>query len=106
MEKVVAFVVGAAPIVVAPGPDMALVLPNGVMYGRRAAVATVLGISTELLLLAGVFIAMVLAWLTAYALLVAKAEALLRRPRVRRLVNAVTGTALTALGLRLALDRR
>jgi len=57
-------------------------------------------------LLAGVFIAMGLVWLTGYALLVAQAGALLRRPSVRRVVNAVAGTMLTALGLRLAFEWR
>ena len=201
-----AFAAVAALIVVVPGPDMALVLRNGVAYGRRAAVATALGINAGLLvwalaaalgiaallhasgtaftvlklagavylvwlgvralldawrgapdesstgrprapktspfrqgllsnlfnpkialvyttlipqfvdrggsefaqtfLLAGVFIAMGLVWLTGYALLVAKVGALLRRPSIRRLVNAVAGTMLTALGVRLALERR
>ena len=205
MRDVAAFAAVAALIVVVPGPDMALVLRNGVAYGRRAAVATALGINAGLLvwalaaalgiaallhasgtaftilklagavylvwlgvralveawlgagddsstsrprrktspfrqgllsnlfnpkialvyttlipqfvdgggsevaqtfLLAGVFIAMGLVWLTGYALLVAKVGARLRRPSVRRLVNAVAGTMLTALGVRLALERR
>src|ERR687896_109744 len=49
MQDVVAFAAVAAVIVVVPGPDMALVLRNGVSYGRHAAVATALGISTGLL---------------------------------------------------------
>jgi threonine/homoserine/homoserine lactone efflux protein len=206
MEDVIAFAGVAALIVVVPGPDMALVLRNGVSYGRRAAVATALGINAGLLvwalaaalgiaavlhasgtafavlklagavylvwlgvralhdawrgasdsssasrlqrrkaspfrqgllsnlfnpkialvyttlipqfvdrggselaqtfLLAGIFIAMGLVWLTAYALLVAKLGALLRRASVRRLVNAVSGAVLTALGVRLAFERR
>jgi threonine/homoserine/homoserine lactone efflux protein len=57
-------------------------------------------------LLAAVFIAMGLLWLTAYALLVARIGTLLRRPSVRRVVNAVAGTVLTALGVRLAFERR
>ena len=205
MDNVLAFAAVAAVIVVVPGPDMALVLRNGVAHGRNAAVATALGISAGLLvwalaaalgiaallhasgtaftllklagaaylvwlglralaeawrgsseesseaaprrtsspfrqglltnlfnpkvalvyttlipqfidrggsevaqtfLLAGVFIAMGLVWLTGYALLVAKVGALLRRPSVRRVVNAVAGTVLTALGVRLAFERR
>ena len=47
-----------------------------------------------------------LVWLTSYALLVAKVGALLKRSGVRRVLNAITGTVLTALGLRLALERR
>jgi threonine/homoserine/homoserine lactone efflux protein len=204
MGNVVAFAGVAALIVVVPGPDMALVLRNGVAYGRRAAVATALGINAGLLvwalaaalgiaavlhasgtaftilklagsvylvwlgvralrdawrgtvahagpargrraspfrqgllcnlfnpkvalvyttlipqfvdrggseiaqtfLLAGVFIAMGLVWLIGYALLVAKVGELLRRPSIRRAVNAVSGAILTALGVRLALERR
>jgi threonine/homoserine/homoserine lactone efflux protein len=205
VENVAAFAAVAAVIVLVPGPDMALVLRNGVAHGRRAAVATALGINAGLLvwavaatlgiaaaleasstaftvlklagaaylvwlgvralleawrggageaaheaprgkaspfrqgllsnllnpkialvyttlipqfvdrggsevaqtfLLAGVFIAMGLAWLTAYALIVAEAGSFLRRPPVRRLVNAIAGAALTALGVRVALDRR
>jgi len=47
-----------------------------------------------------------LAWLSAYAIAVARAGDLLRRPRVRRTVEGVTGAALVALGLRLATERR
>lgn len=49
MGDVFAFAAVAAVIVVVPGPDMALVLRNGVAYGRHAAVATALGISAGLL---------------------------------------------------------
>ena len=205
MDDVFAFAAVAALIVIVPGPDMALVLRNGVAYGRRAAVATALGINAGLLVwaaaaalgvaavlhasgaaftvlklvgavylvwlgvralldawrgghhdvttsaprrraspfrqgllsnlfnpkialvyttlipqfvdrggsevaqtfvLAGVFIAMGLVWLTSYALLVAQVGELLRRPIVRRVVNAVSGAVLTALGVRLAFERR
>lgn len=206
MDDVVAFAIVAAVIVVAPGPDMALVLRNGVSQGRRAAVATALGINAGLLVwalaaalgvaavlhasgtaftvlklagavylvwlgvralqdawrgapggsergrprrrkmspfrqgllsnlfnpkialvyttlipqfvdrggseiaqtfvLAGIFIAMGLVWLTGYALLVAEIGVLLRRSAVRRVVDAVSGTMLTALGVRLAFERR
>jgi threonine/homoserine/homoserine lactone efflux protein len=47
-----------------------------------------------------------LVWLTTYALLVAKVGELLKRSVVRRVLNAVTGTVLTALGLRLAFSDR
>ena len=49
-----------------------------------------------------VFCAMTLAWLSLYALVVARAGDVLRRPRVRRALDAITGTALVALGIRLA----
>jgi threonine/homoserine/homoserine lactone efflux protein len=53
-----------------------------------------------------VFAAMTLAWLQAYAVVAARGGHVLRRPRVRRALDAITGTALTAFGLRLALERR
>jgi threonine/homoserine/homoserine lactone efflux protein len=45
-------------------------------------------------------------WLTAYSVVVARAGAVLRRERVRRAIEAVTGTVLIALGLRLAAEHR
>ena len=199
-----AFAVVMAVIVVVPGPDMALVLQNGLARGRRAALETALGINAGLLvwavaaalgiaallhasapaftalklagaaylvwlglralrdawrggagpeerpalrqsspfrqglltnllnpkialvfttlipqfvdpgkpavaqtlLLAAIFIGMGLVWLTSYALLVAEVGELLRRSVVRRVLSAVTGTVLTALGVRLAFERR
>jgi threonine/homoserine/homoserine lactone efflux protein len=59
-----------------------------------------------LLALGFTFAAMTLVWLSAYAFAVAKAGNILRRPRVRRGLEAVTGAALIALGLRLATERR
>jgi threonine/homoserine/homoserine lactone efflux protein len=53
-----------------------------------------------------VFCALTLGWLSAYAVAVARAGAVLRRPRVRRALDAVTGAALVALGLRLAATER
>ncbi|MDX6438591.1 MAG: hypothetical protein QOF45_1174 [Gaiellaceae bacterium] len=205
MGNVVGFVGVVAVIVVLPGPDMALVLQNGLTRGRRAAVETAVGINAgllvwavaaalgiaallhasapaftllklagaaylvflglralgdacrgtadaaperaarrktspfrqgllsnllnpkialvfttlipqfvdagdpavaETLLLAAIFIGMGLVWLTSYALLVAKVGALLQRSVVRRVLNAVTGTVLTSLGVRLAFSDR
>ena len=48
---------------------------------------------------------MTLAWLSAYALAVAKTSAFLLRPRVRRTLDTVTGAVLVAFGLRLASER-
>lgn len=59
-----------------------------------------------LLLLGLLFSSMTLVWLTAYAFAVAKAGDVLRRPRIRRLLEAATGAVLIALGLRLATERR
>ena len=53
-----------------------------------------------------VFCSLTLAWLTAYAYVVARAGDVLRRPRIRRLVDAVVGAVLVALGVRLATERR
>jgi threonine/homoserine/homoserine lactone efflux protein len=43
-------------------------------------------------------------WLALYATAVARLHAVLRRPRIRRAIEAVTGTVLVALGLRLATE--
>jgi threonine/homoserine/homoserine lactone efflux protein len=59
-----------------------------------------------LLLLGLVFCSLTLAWLTAYAVVVARAGDLLRRSRVRRAMEAITGAVLVALGLRLAAEQR
>jgi threonine/homoserine/homoserine lactone efflux protein len=59
-----------------------------------------------LLMLGLLFNAMTLAWLTGYALVVARVGDVLRRDRVRRSMEAVTGLVLVGLGLRLATERR
>jgi threonine/homoserine/homoserine lactone efflux protein len=59
-----------------------------------------------LLALGGIFCSLTLAWLATYAVAVARAGRFLRRPSVRRTLEAVTGAALVALGLRLAAERR
>jgi threonine/homoserine/homoserine lactone efflux protein len=59
-----------------------------------------------LLMLGLVFNAMTLTWLTGYALLVARVGDVLRRDRLRRSLEAVTGLVLVGLGLRLATERR
>jgi threonine/homoserine/homoserine lactone efflux protein len=52
------------------------------------------------------FCAMTLVWLTAYAFVVARAGDLLRRSRVRRCLDGVTGTVLVAFGIRIAAQER
>jgi threonine/homoserine/homoserine lactone efflux protein len=47
---------------------------------------------------------MTFGWLTGYAVVVARAGAVLRRPRIRRMLDSLTGAALVALGLRVATD--
>jgi threonine/homoserine/homoserine lactone efflux protein len=58
-----------------------------------------------LFLLGLVFCLLTFVWLTGYAFAVAKAGDFLRRARVRRLLDALTGAVLVALGLRLAAER-
>jgi threonine/homoserine/homoserine lactone efflux protein len=52
------------------------------------------------------FCAMTFAWLLVYSVVVARAGAALRRPRVRRALDLVMGAALVALGVRVATERR
>jgi threonine/homoserine/homoserine lactone efflux protein len=52
------------------------------------------------------FCSLTLVWLTAYALAVVRAGDVLRRPSIRRALDAVTGTVLVAFGVRLATERR
>jgi threonine/homoserine/homoserine lactone efflux protein len=59
-----------------------------------------------LLALGLVFCTMTFVWLSAYAVAVAKAGDVLRRPAIRRAFDAVLGAVLVALGLRLATERR
>jgi threonine/homoserine/homoserine lactone efflux protein len=49
---------------------------------------------------------MTLGWLAGYAALVARSGVLLGRPGIRRALEGVTGAALVALGVRLALASR
>ena len=58
-----------------------------------------------LLALGLVFAAMTLSWLSAYAFAVAKAGDVLRRPAIRRAIDAVAGAVLVAFGVRLATER-
>jgi threonine/homoserine/homoserine lactone efflux protein len=73
-------------------------LPQFVPQGQGAFIV--------LLLLGLLFSSMTLVWLTAYVFVVAKAGDLLRRGRIRRLLEATTGVVLIALGLRLATESR
>jgi threonine/homoserine/homoserine lactone efflux protein len=59
-----------------------------------------------LLALGLLFCCLTLVWLTAYAFAVARAGDFLRRPTIRRAMEALTGAVLVALGLRLATERR
>jgi threonine/homoserine/homoserine lactone efflux protein len=59
-----------------------------------------------LLSLGLLFCTMTFVWLVAYATVVSKAGDFLRRSRVRRVLDAVTGAVLVALGLRVATEGR
>jgi threonine/homoserine/homoserine lactone efflux protein len=58
------------------------------------------------LILGGLFAAMTLTWLCAYALLATKISRVLTRPAVKAALDRVTGVVLIGLGVRLALERR
>jgi RhtB (resistance to homoserine/threonine) family protein len=58
------------------------------------------------LLLGAVFVTMTILWLIAYCVVAARLAQMLERPRVKRLLDRVTGVVLIALGLRLAAEHR
>jgi threonine/homoserine/homoserine lactone efflux protein len=64
------------------------------------------GAGAGMLALGLVFVSMTFAWLSGYALVVARAGNVLRRPRVRRAIDAVSGAVLLAFGGRLAAEGR
>ena len=59
-----------------------------------------------LLMLGLVFAALTLLWLAVYGLAVGHASGLMRRPRVRRTLDRVTGVVLIVFGVRLAFEDR
>jgi threonine/homoserine/homoserine lactone efflux protein len=63
------------------------------------------GMFPALMSLGLVFSLMTFVWLVAYAFVIAKAGEVLHRPAIRRWIEAVTGTLLVALGLRIAAER-
>jgi threonine/homoserine/homoserine lactone efflux protein len=80
-------------------PKMAVFFTSLLPQFGEASFAALLGLGL-------LFSAMTLVWLTAYAAAVARAGDVLRRPRIRRLLDALVGAVLVTLGLRLATDRR
>jgi RhtB (resistance to homoserine/threonine) family protein len=58
------------------------------------------------LVLGCVFVAMGTIWLSGFALVASRASSALRRPRVKRALDRLTGLVLIGLGLRLATERR
>src|SRR5262249_30661763 len=59
-----------------------------------------------LLALGLVFALLTLIWLAAYGVAVGHASGLLRRPRVRKTLDRITGVVLIGFGIRLAFERR
>ena len=147
--NLLSFLAVSAVVIVAPGPDMALVGRNALFGGRRVAVSTAAGVvlgltvwslaasvgvaallrrsepafvtlkivgavyllpefgpvdaSVAALLSRGiVFCLMALVWLVGYGAFVAKAGDVLRRPRIRRGMEGLSGAVLIAFGVRLA----
>jgi threonine/homoserine/homoserine lactone efflux protein len=72
-------------------------LPQFVHAGQGAAQRTAM--------LAAIFISLAVAWWICYILLVTKLQAWLLRPRVRRVIERLTGIALVGFGLRIAFER-
>ena len=64
------------------------------------------GRAGDLLALGALFNAMGVLWLLSYAVLAARARAVLGRPAVKRTLDRLTGTVLFGLGVRLALEHR
>ena len=64
------------------------------------------GAFAVLLVLGLLFSTMTLVWLSGYAVAVAKAGDFIRRGRLRRTLEALTGLVLIGLGLRLATESR
>lgn len=58
------------------------------------------------LVLGAIFVVMTLIWLALYSVIAARAAEALQRPRVRALMDRVTGAVLIAIGLRLAAEHR
>lgn len=58
------------------------------------------------LALGAVFVLMTVVWLSAYCLVAARAAETLLRPRVRAVMDRITGIVLIAIGLRLATESR
>ena len=64
------------------------------------------GMLSRLLLLGVVFSMLTFFWLTAYAVVIARAGRLLRESRVARAIDAVAGLTLIGLGVRVATEER
>lgn len=59
-----------------------------------------------LLMLGSIFAVLTLLWLAAYAVIIGRSTALLRRPGVRKALDRCTGVVLIGFGIRLVFERR
>lgn len=64
------------------------------------------GSFAALLLLGLLFCLVTLFWLSVYSIAIDRARTVLMRPRIRRALDAITGTVLIAFGIRLAAETR
>jgi RhtB (resistance to homoserine/threonine) family protein len=64
------------------------------------------GSFAALLLLGLLFCLLTLLWLSLYSVAIDRARTVLERPRIRRTLDAITGTVLVAFGVRLAVAAR
>ena len=64
------------------------------------------GFTWRLLVLSGLFVVMGSVWLTIYTIALHAVSGFVGRPRVKTIIESVTGSVLMALGVRLAFQRR
>ena len=89
-----------------PAPTATLT-PARRLSPRASFVQGLLGdVFATLVMLGLVFCAMTFVWLAFYAVAIARLGAWLQRSAIRRTLDAVMGTVLVALGLRLAVEQR
>jgi len=60
----------------------------------------------QTLLLGGIHLAMSLVWMLSFAAIASRAAEILRRPRIKAILDRVTGCVLIAFGVRLATEHR
>ena len=94
-SQFVAFLGISILVIITTGPDMALMMKNALSGRGHGIVMLVLG--------AG-FCLMAVVWLLVYAAVIARAGDFLRRSRVRRTIEGLTGVVFAALGARPAAE--
>jgi threonine/homoserine/homoserine lactone efflux protein len=95
MRSIPEFLLVALLVTLTPGPATATVVRVAARDGRRAALRAV----------AGVIVALDVLWYSTLSYAVDRAGTVLR-PRVRRVMERVTGSVMVALGIRLAIEPR